>query len=152
VTPSALQEDSRDEHAPDSPDQPPPSGRHLLLGTGYLSIMGTAFVAASVLPTIAGTDPSYVNDVLAAATGGTANGDIGLLQPAILVQNVTYLAGGVVTVTLSVLPDAFFRLLAFPNGIAMIALGYSLWLTSRTDSTTQPSALESARLAAAGAE
>jgi hypothetical protein len=25
------------------------------------------------------------------------------------------------------MPDTFFRLLAFPNGIAMIALGYSLW-------------------------
>jgi hypothetical protein len=31
------------------------------------------------------------------------------------------------------MPDAFYRLLAFPNGIAMIALGYSLWtLESRT--------------------
>ena len=28
------------------------------------------------------------------------------------------------------MPDAFYRLLAFPNGIAMIGLGYSLW--SRT--------------------
>ena len=25
------------------------------------------------------------------------------------------------------MPDAFYRLLAFPNGIAMIGLGYSLW-------------------------
>ena len=35
--------------------------------------------------------------------------------------------GGVVTVLHSLLPDAFYRLLAFPNGIAMIGLGYSLW-------------------------
>ena len=46
--------------------------------------------------------------------------------------------GGVVTAVLSVMPDAFYRLLAFPNGIAMIALGYSLWSTARRDSTTQP--------------
>ena len=35
--------------------------------------------------------------------------------------------GGVVSVALAVMPDAFYRFLAFPNGIAMIALGYSLW-------------------------
>ena len=31
-----------------------------------------------------------------------------------------------VTVLLAVMPDAFYRFLAFPNAIAMIALGYSL--------------------------
>ncbi len=40
------------------------------------------------------------------------------------------------TVTLPVLPDAFYRSLAFPNAIAMIGLGYSLWLTTRTETTT----------------
>ena len=30
--------------------------------------------------------------------------------------------GGIVTAALSVMPDALYRLLAFPNGIAMIAL------------------------------
>ena len=38
----------------------------LLLNAGYLVIMSTSFVAAYVLPSIAGTDPSYVDDVLAA--------------------------------------------------------------------------------------
>ena len=47
--------------------------------------------------------------------------------------------GGVVTVALAVMPDAFYRFLAFPNGIAMIALGYSLWLTARADDTATPS-------------
>ena len=131
---------------------------YLLLGTGYLVIMGTAFVGAYVLPSIAGTDPSYVNDVVAVATGGTATGDIGLLQYAVRVQGIGYLAGGlvfgialyrarvlsrwaaallavggVVTIALTVMPDAFYRLLAFPNGIAMIGLGYSLWSTARND-------------------
>ncbi|MGZ5418425.1 MAG: hypothetical protein ACXWDI_14730 [Nocardioides sp.] len=139
---------------------------YLLFSAGYLVIMSTAFLAAYVLPSIAETNPSYVNDVLAAATGGTATGDIGLLQNVILVQNISYLSGGLlfgialyrarvlarwaaallavgglVTVALSVMPDAFYRLLAFPNGIAMIGLGYSLWRTARTASShTTPAA------------
>jgi hypothetical protein len=48
--------------------------------------------------------------------------------------------GGVVTLALSLMPDAFYRFLAFPNGIAMIALGYSLWRSTRTSTTMQPSA------------
>ena len=38
---------------------------YLVLATGYLLIMGTTFVAAYVLPSVAGTDPSYVKDVSA---------------------------------------------------------------------------------------
>ena len=129
---------------------------YLLLSAGYLSIMATSFVAAFVLPSIAGTNTGYVNDVIAATTGGSPTGDIGPLGVVIQVQSFAYLAGGlifgialyragvlarwaaallavggVVTVALSVMPDAFYRLLAFPNGIAMIALGVSLWRASR---------------------
>ena len=50
------------------------------------------------------------------------------------------------------MPDAFYRLLAFPNSVAMIALGYSLWITARTDTTAPPAAVDSPLLAAAGAE
>jgi hypothetical protein len=46
--------------------------------------------------------------------------------------------GGIVSAVLALMPDAFYRLLAFPNGIAMIGHGYSLWLTTRTSSTMQP--------------
>ena len=46
--------------------------------------------------------------------------------------------GGVVSAALSVMPDAFYRLLAYPNGIAMIGLGYSLWSLARRDVSTQP--------------
>ena len=150
---------------------------YLLLGTCYLTIMYTSFVAAYVLPSIAGTDPSYVNDVLASATEGKAIGDIGRLQYVLAASGITYLAGGlvfgialyrarvlarwaaallavggVVSGALALMPDAFYRLLAFPNGIAMIALGYSLWRTARTETTTQPSAVDTANLTAAGAE
>jgi hypothetical protein len=41
--------------------------------------------------------------------------------------------GGVASAALSVMPDAYYRLLAYPNGIAMIGLGYSMWSTARYD-------------------
>jgi len=148
---------------------------YLVLGVGFLTILCTTFVAAYVLPTIAETNPGFVNDVAAVATGGHAIGDIGALQIAERVQGFGYLAGGlifgialyrarvltrwatlllavggVVSAALSVMPDAFYRLLAFPTGIAMIALGYSLWKTSRDNNTTQP-ALPSQRVTTASA-
>ncbi len=138
---------------------------YLVFGTGYLLIMSTTFVSAYVLPSIAETDPSYVKDVLAVGTGDAAAGDLGVLGAAFQVQGLCYLAGGllfgialyrarvlarwasallavsgVVSAALAVLPDAFYRLLAYPNGIAMIALGYSLWRSQRqtTDKTHGP--------------
>jgi hypothetical protein len=150
---------------------------YLLFGANYLVIMSTSFVAAYVLPSIAESNPSYVNDVLTAATGGHATGDIGLLQTVIAAQGALFLAGGlvfgialyrarvltrwaaallavggVVTAALTVMPDAFYRLLAFPNSIALIGLGYSLWLTARTDTTAQPTTVDTPHLAAAGTE
>ena len=150
---------------------------YVVFAAGYLTILGVAFVSAFVLPSIAETDPSYVSDVLAAATNGSATGDIGPMQTALNVSGFTFLGGGLIfgialyrarvlarwaaallavasllTVTLAVLPDAFYRFLAFPNSIAMIGLGYSLWLTTRTESTTTPTAVDTPHLAAAGAE
>jgi hypothetical protein len=129
---------------------------YLVLAVGYLLILSSTFGLAYVLPSVAGTDPSYVTDVLDAATGGTATGDIGHMSTALLLQNVCFLAGGLlfgvalyrahvlarwaaallavgglVTAALSVMPDAFYRLLAFPNGIALIGLGYALWRSQR---------------------
>jgi hypothetical protein len=53
------------------------------------------------------------------------------------------------TVTLAVLPDAFYRFLAFPNSIAMIGLGYSLWLTTRTETPKVSTGDDTASLASA---
>jgi len=150
---------------------------YLTFCLGYLTILSVTFVSAFVLPTIAEADPRYVDDVLAAATGGSAIGDIGLLNTALDVSGITFLCGGLLfgialyrarvlarwasallavgsalTVTLAVLPDAFYRFLAFPNSIAMIGLGYSIWVTTRTDSPTRPAVLPTQPLAAAGAE
>ncbi len=93
---------------------------------------------------------------------GTVHGDIGAFATAIKVGGFAYLVGsllfgialyrarvlprwasallavaGIATAALSLMPDALYRLLAFPNGIAMIALGYSLWKLTRTEDTTQ---------------
>ena len=149
---------------------------YLLFAAGYLLILGTSFAGAFVLPAIADTHPGFVNDAIAAATGGTPDGDIGLWATVIGLQGVGYLAGGLifgialyrarvlvrwaaallavsglVTAALSVMPEAFYRLLAWPNGIAMVALGYSLWQGTRPgvvahDATPTP------RLATAGVQ
>jgi len=139
---------------------------YLVLSAGYLLIMGTAYVAAFVMPTVAASNPSYANDVIhVAITGGSPAGDIGALATVAHVQGIAYLAGGLlfgialfrarvlarwaavllavggaVSAALSVMPDAFYRLLAFPNGIAMIGLGVSLWLSQRKASSVQASA------------
>jgi hypothetical protein len=150
---------------------------YLVLGTGYVLITCTTFMAAFVLPTVAGADPAYVEDVIAATTGETVTGDIGVLQNVVMAQDVSYLlgglvfgialfrsrvlarwaaallaVGGVVTIALAVMPDAFYRLLAFPNGIAMIGLGGSLWLVGRSATTTQPAAGSAKPHSAAGVE
>jgi hypothetical protein len=149
---------------------------YLILAAGYLLIMSTTFAIGNVLPSVAVSNPGYVNDVIAAVvSGGTAPGDIGLLGTVIQVQGFCYLAGGlvfgialfrarvltrwatallaaggIVSGALSVLPDAFYRLIAFPNGIALIVLGYSLWRTARHVATTQPTAAPSGNVTTAG--
>jgi hypothetical protein len=44
---------------------------YLLFAVGYLAILSTEVIAASVLPVLAHTSPGYVNDLVTAAAGGT---------------------------------------------------------------------------------
>jgi hypothetical protein len=115
-----------------------------------------------VLPTLANGSPAYVNDVLTAANGGKALGDIGLLQPWLMASGITYLAGGLIfgialfranilarwaaallsvsavaTMAIPLLPGVNQRLFAIPNGIALIGLGWSLFREQRS-STSVP--------------
>ena len=138
---------------------------YLVLSAGYLLIMCTAYVAAFVMPTVAAFSSDYANDVIAATTGGSPTGDIGALATMARAQGIAYLVGGVllgialfrarvlarwatvllavggiVSAALSMMPDAFYRLLAFPNGIAMIGLGVSLWLDQHRASPVATSA------------
>ncbi len=150
---------------------------YLLFTAGYLVIMSIEFVAAYVLPSLVDTSPAYVSDVLAVATGGTATGDIGLMQTANLVAGIGYLAGGLVfgialfrarvlarwaaallalgavaTLAVPVLPTTLDRILAVPTGVALVGLGYSLWRTARTDTTTLLATVRSPHVTTAGAE
>ena len=156
---------------------------YAVLGLGYLLIASSVLAATTVLPTVAGISTGYVTDVAAAMTGGTPDGDIGMLRTLLRVQDVAYLGGGlifgvalfrarvltrwaavmlafagVVTIVVSSLPDPFYRLVAVPNGIALIALGVSLWrslpatdpadATDATDATLQPRSAPAGRTAA----
>lgn len=150
---------------------------YVVFSIGYLLIFATTLISAYALAPLAETNPHYVNDVLAASTGGTASGDIGLLGTVLQVQGFAYLAGGLVfgialfrarvlarwaavllalgglvSAALSFMPDALYRFLAFPNGIAMIALGYSLWRSTRIFADTQPAFVDGPRVTPAGVE
>ncbi|WP_372595052.1 hypothetical protein [Actinotalea sp.] len=125
---------------------------YLVLGLGYLLMTSSVLMVANVLPTVAGISTGYVPDVAAAMTGGSPEGDIGTLRTLLRVQDLAYLGGGllfgvalfrarvlmrwatillafsgVLTIVVSSLPDPFYRLVAVPNGLALIALGFSLW-------------------------
>ena len=95
-------------------------------------------------------------DVVDAAAGGTPDGDIGAMQVVLNVAGAGYILGGLLfgialfrtavlprwasallavstvsTAALAVLPDAFNRPLAVPEGIALIGLGVALWRNPR---------------------
>jgi hypothetical protein len=133
---------------------------YVTYAVGYLLILGSSYASAFILPTVAETDPAYVDDAIEVAKGGSASGDVGAWETLQQLQGFGYLAGGLVfgialyrarvltrwasallavsglvTVALTVLPDAFYRFLAYPNGIAMIALGWSLWTSVRSEDT-----------------
>jgi hypothetical protein len=140
----------------------------LVFSAGYLGIMAMTFAAAFVLPEVAASSPGFVNDAIAVNTGrGTVVGDIGAFSTVIKGVGFAYLVGGLlfgialyrarvlprwaavllafgglVSAALSVMPDAFYRLLAYPNAIAMIALGWALWRGTRTDAVIHTDAAD----------
>jgi hypothetical protein len=147
----------------------------VLFTAGYLGIACTAFVAAFVLPTLAHTAPAYTADLIAAANGGKAIGDIGLMQTVIYLTGIGYLAGGllfgialfranvlarwaaallavgaVATIGAAIVPQ-YERLFPIPLGIAMVGLGYSLWRQRTAPVASPVPAPVTPQLAAVGA-
>lgn len=142
---------------------------YVIFAVGYLGIMCVAFTAAFVLPEVASSSTGFVNDAIYANTArGTVEGDLGALGPVLTVLGFAYLLGsllfgvalyrarvlprwasallavaGLATAGLALTPDAVYRFLAFPNGIAMIALGSSLWQVARHETTTRSAAVDS---------
>lgn len=146
---------------------------YLLLGAFYVLEAGVEFMGGFVLPALADDSPGYVDDLLAASTGGSASGDIGLLQTVFAVVGVCYIGGGLVfgvalfragvlarwaalllaastvsTVALTVLPESFNRPLAIPMGIALVGLGLSLHHLGGTVDEPSSSAVSAGRSAA----
>jgi len=150
---------------------------YVVFTVGYLGIMSVTFAAAYVLPEVATSNPGFVNDAIVVNTSrGTMHGDIGAFATAIKVGGFAYMVGsllfgaalyranvltrwaaallavaGLATAVLAMMPDSIYRLLAFPNGIAMVALGYSLWKVARA-AETQQEAVEDRQRSAAGVE
>jgi len=141
---------------------------YLVLSAGFLLIMCTTFFAAFVAPTLAGTNPGFVKDVIALATSrGSVTGDVGPLSALWQVQSLCYLVGavlfgialfrarvlarwaalllafgGFVSIALSITSDAFYRFLAYPAAIALMGLGISLWMSQRNASAVETSSVE----------
>jgi hypothetical protein len=129
---------------------------YLVFAAGYLAILATEVIAAFVLPQLVDTQPGFVDDVVVAAGGGHPIGDIGSIQTLFDLTGALYIVGGLLfgialfrtavlarwaavllavstvsTAALAVLPEAFDRPMAVPEGIALIGLGVSLWRTQR---------------------
>ncbi len=141
---------------------------YLVLATGFLLMFSLEAIGVVVVPSIVGTSPGYVTDVLAVAVpGGHAVGEFGLMGPLVNVGGIAYLGGGLLfgialfranvlarwasallalgtlaTVAVAVLPQ-YERLFALPTGLALVALGYSLWREQRA--AAAPPILNSAR-------
>jgi hypothetical protein len=138
---------------------------YVVFGIGYLAILGVQIVGVFVLPSLAASQPGYVNDILAVATNRTPSGDVGAMQ-ILAWGGFAYILGGLIfgialfranvlarwaalllsvgavaTVAAAQLPELTQRLFAIPVGVALIGLGYSLWRSTRRRTTMQPSAV-----------
>src|SRR6478672_7319130 len=125
---------------------------YVVFTAGYLAMFSVEVIAATVLPNLIDTEPAFVNDAVVAAAGGKPEGDIGALQTLFDLAGAGYLFGGLLfgialfrtrvlsrwaaallavstvgTASLAFLPDAFNRPMAVPEGVALVALGVSLW-------------------------
>jgi hypothetical protein len=147
---------------------------YVLLSAGFLALFAVQCIVGYVLPTVARTNPGYVQDVLDAAVGGSPAGDIGHMHELLLASGIGYAFGGLLfgialfragvtrwaaallaygttsALALSVLPESFNRPFAVPTGIALIGLGVALWRDQRRHaaSVDAPAAVRVAEAAA----
>lgn len=129
---------------------------YVTLAVGYLAIMCLQVVGVLVFPTLAVSQPGYVNDVFTVVVSGTPSADIGavkiliwggfayivggilfgiaVFRAAILARWAAALltVGAVATIATAQLPELTQRLFALPVAVALVGLGYSLWREQRT--------------------
>ncbi|MBC7308396.1 MAG: hypothetical protein H5T81_00050 [Tetrasphaera sp.] len=124
---------------------------YVVLSIGYLAMFAVQCIAGFVLPTVAASDPAFVQTVLDEAAGGPASGQIGHLHELLLISGIGYAVGGLLlgvalfrarvltrwacalmavattsVLALPALPESFSRPFAVPMGLALIGLGVSL--------------------------
>jgi hypothetical protein len=141
---------------------------YVVFSLGYLMMFATEVMAVAFLPALTDKNPAFAKNVVIASGGGHPNGDIGNLQTYFNLTGVCYLLGGLIfgialfrarvlarwaavllavstvaTGALAVLPSAFDRPMAVPEGLALIGLGVSLWRDQRR--TADDSAAQIAR-------
>jgi hypothetical protein len=134
---------------------------YALLTAGYLAMLAAELIAAYYLPTVAHSNPGYVQHVLNAAAGHGPSGGIGYLRGLFLLMGIGYSLGGLLfgialfragvlarwasvllaygttsALALAVLPESFNRPFAVPTGVALIGLGFSLWRDQRRQAET----------------
>ena len=132
-----------------------------LLTIGYLAMFATECIVGYVLPTLAHSNPAYVEGVIDAAMGRGTSVDIGHMQLLLTAMGLGYPFGGLLfgialfragvlsrwasalfaygsisVLALAALPESFSRPFAVPVGIALIGLGVSLWRDQRRQSET----------------
>jgi hypothetical protein len=123
-----------------------------LLSVGYLAMFAAECIVGYYLPTVAHSNPTYVQHVINAAMGHGPSGGIGAIQGLFAVMGIGYSLGGLLfgialfrarilarwaclllaygttsALALSMLPESFSRPFAVPTGVALIGLGLSLW-------------------------
>ncbi len=133
----------------------------VLFALGYLFVFATEITSVLVLPALTENAPVFVNDVVLRANGAQTAGDIGNVQILLDLMGLGYVLGGLVfgialfrarvlarwaalllaasttaTVALAVLPESFNRPMAVPEGVALVALGISLWRDQRNPAET----------------
>ncbi|MEQ1768916.1 MAG: hypothetical protein ABL879_03680 [Devosia sp.] len=136
------------------------AGFSLLIVSFFLQA-GFVFTELFVLPIVAPSLPGFVDSALGVANGHPGTMNIGPFVPAYAALGVCYLLGGlvfgiatvraavlprapalmlsfaaVITPAAALLPHALQRYAAVPMGIAMIWLGYTLWVERRRNKTT----------------
>jgi hypothetical protein len=134
---------------------------YLLLSVGFLTMFANQCIVAYVLPTVAHSDPGYVQAYLDAAMGQSPSRNIGHMSELFLASGIGYSLGGLLfgialfragvlarwasallaygttsALALSALPESFSRPFAVPTGVALIGLGVSLWRDQRRQSET----------------
>jgi len=147
---------------------------YVVFSLGFLVLMSVETIGLCVLPGLARSNPGYVNDVLAVATGGHAAGDVGWVQALCQTMGLTYLGGGLIfgialfrakilprwaavllsfgslaTAAIPLLPQVNQRFFAIPTGAALVWLGFSLWREQSTVAAPQPAGTN-AHLSSAG--